>query len=408
MVTSGGSPSTSGILGLEWSSTGTERFYVGYAVQLTGSDSSITYTSSHLDLFFYGNAASQSATVSWFRDRADPPGGVMPSTSFSSSSGLSLSYVPVTLTNNQGSATPTPFQQMVTWDPADYSTYEAANLGNVRFCADTACQTPLYAWLESCSSTCSTSGSSSTSATAWVKLTSAIAGSGGTLTIYMVFEPTSTNFDGNYWGEEPQLSSVYAQYDNGANVFTAYFDGNTATSNFAVNTNMAVSQSTGVTGPGGATINAIHFSGYAGSGAEFEFSTALSNAGMIVESSFANANIGTATGVVGLLNNGAPGSVTNGINAGDGFGSDFFSNTYYVASAQTNANNQGTGTTAWEYGSVTYAGTAATSWSAYIAPQLYSTTGGYTGTVSNNPLSAAGNLYMGGGFGSSTAATRCL
>jgi len=313
----------------------------------------------------------------------------------------SNTYVPITITNNQGSATANPFQQMVTWNPSSYSSYEATNLGNVRFCADSACATTLYSWLESCSSACSSAGSSSTSATAWVKLTSSVAGSGGQLTIYMVFQSTSTNFDDLYAGEAPELSSTYAQYDNGANVFTAYFDGNTATSNFAVNTNMAVSKSSGVSGPGGATINAIHFSGYAGSAAEFEFKTALTNAGMIVESSFANANIGTATGVVGLLNNASPGSVNNGINAGDGFGSDFFSNTYYVSGAQTNANNQGTGTTAWEYGSVTYAGTAATSWSAYIAPQLYSTTGGYTGTVSNNPVSAAGNLYMGGGFGSS-------
>ena len=309
--------------------------------------------------------------------------------------------MPITITNSQTSATPNPFQQMMTWNPSTYSSYEATNLGNVRFCADTACATTLYSWLESCSSTCSSAGSSSTSATAWVKLTSAIAGSGGQLTIYMVFQPTSTNFDDLYAGEAPELSSTYAQYDNGVNVFTAYFDGNTATSNFAVNTNMAVSKSTGVTGPGGATINAIHISGYAGSAAEFEFKTAQSNVAMIVESSFANANTGTATGVLGLLNNAAPGSVTNGINAGDGFGNSFFSNTYYVAGAQTNTNNQGTGSTAWEYGSVTYAGTAATSWSAYIAPQLYSTTGGYTGTVSNNPLSAAGNLYMGGGFGSS-------
>jgi len=121
-------------------------------------------------------------------------------------------------------ATPNPFQQMVTWDPATYSTYEATNLGNVRFCSDSACNTPLNAWLESCSSTCSTSGSSSTSATAWVKLTSSIAGNGGTLTIYMVFEATSVNFDDNYWGEAPQLSGTYAQYDNGANVFTDYWN----------------------------------------------------------------------------------------------------------------------------------------------------------------------------------------
>jgi len=131
-------------------------------------------------------------------------------------------YVPVTLTNSQTSATPSPFQQMVTWDPATYAAYEAPDLGNIRFCADTACSTPLYAWLESCSTSCTPSA---TSASAWVRLTSAISGSGGTLTIYMVFKPTSTGFDGNYWGEAPKLSATYGQYDNGANVFINYFNG---------------------------------------------------------------------------------------------------------------------------------------------------------------------------------------
>ena len=121
------------------------------------------------------------------------------------------------------SATPSTFQQLVTWNPSTYSAYEAASLSNVRFCADNACATPLNAWLESCSSTCSTSGSSSTSASAWVKLTSSIAANGGTLTIYMVFEGVAVNFDSNYWGEAPQLSGTYAQYDNGANVFTTLY-----------------------------------------------------------------------------------------------------------------------------------------------------------------------------------------
>ncbi len=131
------------------------------------------------------------------------------------------SFVPVTITNNQNAATPNPFQQKLTWNPSSYSSYEAADLGNVRFCSDSACNTLLYAWLESCvaPTTCSTS---STSATAWVRLTSAIPASGGILTIYMVFESTAIDFDTNYWGEAPNLSSTYGQFDNGANVFTFY------------------------------------------------------------------------------------------------------------------------------------------------------------------------------------------
>src|SRR5207253_1193722 len=95
------------------------------------------------------------------------------------------SNVPITLTNSQGSATPTTFQQKVTWNPSTYSSYESSNLGNIRFCGDAACATTLYSWLESCTSSCITSA---TSASAWVKLTSAISASGGTKIIYMVFQ----------------------------------------------------------------------------------------------------------------------------------------------------------------------------------------------------------------------------
>ncbi len=61
----------------------------------------------------------------------------------------------------------------------------------------------------------------------------------------------------------------------------------------------------------------------------------------------------------------------------------------------TNVNPQGTSTSSWLYATLTYTGSAASSWNAYIAPQLYSSTGGYSGTVTTNPLSSASNLYLG-------------
>jgi hypothetical protein len=113
---------------------------------------------------------------------------------------------------------------MIKPNPSVYSAYEAADLGNIRFCADTFCAVSLYSWLEGCGTSspydaCSTS---STSAAFWVRLTSPIAAGGGTLTIYMTFLSTSTHFDGNIAGESPTISATYAQYDNGAHVFTFY------------------------------------------------------------------------------------------------------------------------------------------------------------------------------------------
>jgi len=328
--------------------------------------------------------------------------GASPNT-IATSTSSSSSYVAITLTNSQSSATPNPLQQLITWNPSTYSTYEAANLGNIRFCTTSSCTTELFAWLESCTPSCSTSA---TAASAWVKLTSAIGANGGTLTIYMLFMATTTNFDGNYWGEMPSLSGTYAQYDNGANVFAAYFNGNAATSSFSVYAGLSATQATGVTGPGGATINALQISGTSGAHiTAFVFNTALSNVGTITESSFSlAADTGDGTGITGLVNANTASGVTNGISVGMGFGGVYFYQAYDVAGTVTEpANGAGAAPAAgtWLYASVTYSGTSATSWTAVDAPQLYSSTGGYTNNVVNNPISGATHLYLGAIGGSS-------
>jgi hypothetical protein len=114
-----------------------------------------------------------------------------------------LPHVTLTLTNSQNSATPVPFQQEITFNPSQYMSSEATNLGNIRFCADTNCNTQFYSWLETCTPSCT---NTATQATAWVQLTSAIPANGAN-TIYMVFQPTSKNFDDNYWGESYQAAN---------------------------------------------------------------------------------------------------------------------------------------------------------------------------------------------------------
>ena len=294
-------------------------------------------------------------------------------------------------------ATPTSFQQQVTWDPATFSSYEATNLGNVRFCADSACNSLLYSWLESCSSACSTAGSSSTSATAWVNLgTHTITGGGGTLTIYMVFLATAVTFDDVYWGEAPNLSPTYGQYDNGANVFNAYFDGLTASSGFSVASGYTLAQSTGVT-YGSGTVTAQKLTGYSTTiFAALVDTTALTNAGGVVESNFENTNHGTDSGVAGLVDSSAAASVQNGEGTNTGYNGAYFDQDYLTAGAFTKGQNQqGTASTAWLYASLSYPGTSATWYSGYVAPQLYTTTNGYQGSEFVNPISAAAHIYLG-------------
>ena len=132
-----------------------------------------------------------------------------------------VAYVPITITNtNTGAATPSPFQQEISFNPTTYALYENSNLGNIRFYQGS---TELYSW---CESGC-TSGSGS--AVFWVNLPSGI-GAGSNVIVDMEFEPASTNYDGVYAGEAPQLSSTYAEYDNGASVFPALYQNFAGTS----------------------------------------------------------------------------------------------------------------------------------------------------------------------------------
>ena len=124
------------------------------------------------------------------------------------------SYEPLTIANTQNQGTPSPFQQMinVTSSSPGWAGISSSPFGqNVEFFSATG--QILDSWLENYTST---------HAIWWVKLTSSIP-AGSKQTIYMGFAPTSTNlFNTNNVGEAPQLSSIYAEYDDGANVFIQY------------------------------------------------------------------------------------------------------------------------------------------------------------------------------------------
>jgi hypothetical protein len=213
----------------------------------------------------------------------------------------------------------------------------------------------------------------------------------------MAFEPASTNYDGIYAGEAPQLSSTYGQYDDGVSVFSLYFNGNTPLSYFNFEGNTGAQAS--VSGPNGNTINVISITGYASNFGFVYTGKSLTNEPIIAESSSEQAGnqaggSGAGNGQVAIVD-GTSITGLNAINVDAGFADTYFSNDYFSAGAQTYANQQGTPNTAWHFASVTYAGSSATSWSGYIAPQLYSTSGGYSGSVSNNALSSSSTLYLG-------------
>jgi len=83
-----------------------------------------------------------------------------------------------------------------------------SNLSNMRFVYNGQF---VPAWLESINNG---------TATIWIKMPVSIpANSSITLNLYA---NPGLNFDGIYWGEAPQLSTTYGQYDNGTSVFGFY------------------------------------------------------------------------------------------------------------------------------------------------------------------------------------------
>ena len=125
-------------------------------------------------------------------------------------------YVQLNISNSQSTATPNPFQQMINITSSDngwayINTNQTMAFGeNVEFFY--ANGTIIPSWLEQYHSGY---------AIWWVKVSSIAANS--KLTIYMGFSNKTTNlFNNETVGEAPQLSSTYAEYDDGANVFNYY------------------------------------------------------------------------------------------------------------------------------------------------------------------------------------------
>ncbi|MFP3278426.1 MAG: hypothetical protein RXO43_02595 [Candidatus Micrarchaeota archaeon] len=160
-------------------------------------------------------------------------------------------YVAVNITNSQSSATPSPFQQMINITESSFSSYIAYNNNFANFEYFYANGTIIPAWIES---------NSSGKLITWVKLTPSIAAS-GKLTIYLGFASKTTNLLSNSGtsgiGEAPQLSSTYAQYDDGASVFKNYWNfagtslpsgwtqSNGGTATWKVNNGVSVSENSG-------------------------------------------------------------------------------------------------------------------------------------------------------------------
>ena len=131
----------------------------------------------------------------------------------------SLIYsVGIVIHNTQPVATSSPYDQEVQIDSSSFSQHESPDLSNVVWYTSSGEIIP--SWIES--------GNSASSANTiyWLKMPFSL-GAQSSVTINMGFESTSANLfatSGGSEGEAPQLSSSYAEYDNGAVVFPVYWN----------------------------------------------------------------------------------------------------------------------------------------------------------------------------------------
>lgn len=311
--------------------------------------------------------------------------------STSSSSSLqvpsgAIAYVPIYLFNlqNTGSSSGTQIMLNMNWNT--YSSYLDNPVDNVLFFDQSG--HILNSWMEN--------GTSNTAKNSivWVNMGSDTMGSDTASTIYMAIYPKGTsqlNSAGPF-GEAPQLSASYGQFDDGALVFSAYANGNTPTTQFNVGSGDTLTKAVGIT-YGSGSINALQLQG-TGTKITMALKTALTNLPTVAESNFESKATSISQGTIALDDSATPSSSNNAIGLQTGSGS-FFSQGYEISGTYTfGKNNQGSVTSSWNYASVSYLGSSTSSWAGYIAPQLYSTNGGYSATYNNNPIKGSSQFYL--------------
>ena len=195
--------------------------------------------------FFTQQSSLSNLSIKYVMVLNAPPNGVMPSVSFGYPSNVTKptniqSYAPLTISNNQNVSVSN-FQQMVNVPSSVFTGYANTASGtafqNLEFFYSNG--TVIPSWLENYTSS---------NALYWIKLPSVPAAT--SFTVYLGFAPTSTNlFNTVNDGEAPQLSSTYAEYDDGANVFNFYdnFAGTTLNSSWSVGSGVTVSVNNGLT-----------------------------------------------------------------------------------------------------------------------------------------------------------------
>lgn len=219
-------------------------------------------------------------------------------------------------------------------------------------------------------------------------------------TVYLGFSNISNNIiDGNFTGEAPYLSNNYAEYDNGGNVFELYFNGDTPINNFTVGNGFTLTHASGVT-INNEVVNALQVQGSCSYPClSYVYNKGAPNKPTTLQAAVANNHHGSNLASIDIQNSNTAESSTTDLEAvysgysGAGFSLAYIQSGSYYA----NIDSQGSVTTSLDFYTVYYTGSSNSSFKGSISPTLYS--GGWSGTVSTNPLASDNTLYIGDGVG---------
>jgi len=153
-----------------------------------------------------------SATPGEYSFKVQMHDGQGPQEEFINSTPINVTLRPphlnITLFNNQSTPTSLPFQQLIRFNASTYQSSERGDLGNLRFY--TIDYVPLNAiCIENCVN-------STHDAKIFVKTPGNWTGN---YTVVLGFLPFNVTYNGTTWGEAPELSASYGEYNNAPDVF---------------------------------------------------------------------------------------------------------------------------------------------------------------------------------------------
>ncbi len=157
-----------------------------------------------------------------------------------------VSFVPIILNNTQTTPTSSSYQLTLYISVSQLSSYNVdANDQNMEYFY--ANGTIIPSWIEYMNNS---DGAPNDHTTVLLKFINSLPRPNSLLIIYMGIAPSSVNLlNNNNVGEAPQLSSTYAEYDDGANVFSFYdnFAGTTLSNIWQIHGNPIISVNDGLT-----------------------------------------------------------------------------------------------------------------------------------------------------------------